>query len=295
MAGKKTITDEPSDAELALPPGLVIDAEKTKGTAEPIDAEFTEDRPANPEVAKALGFVAEKKEEPKAPSTPPAPRPSVEMDARGNAKAFDLDQAYRVAKALWQGKGFPNWVKSAEEALAVSIFLKNLGLEVMTGVQHVCEVNGRLTLWGEGPLAAVRASGNLKSIKEGFYTSDYKEICFRNKNLDAELHFAYCVTVRKDNGERKETWFTVKDAATATQGVAAIWKGYKRTMFKRKARAENLKDNFGDVLEGAGIAEYDHEAAPDMVVNGEEGKPVPVPLAERLNQKALADETQIQN
>jgi hypothetical protein len=262
----------------------------TAGQPEPLPEEFpAEMRQTKTVEVEVVAPAVPKKEEPRHQAAPPAPRPSVEMDARGSAKAFDLDQAYRVAKALWQGKGFPNWVKSAEQALAVSIFLKNLGLEVMTGVQHVCEVNGRLTLWGEGPLAAVRASGNLKSIKEGFYTAEYKEICFKNKNLDDELHFAFCRTVRKDNGEVKETWFSAKDEKTATQGLAAVWKGYRRTMFKRKARAENLKDNFGDVLEGAGIAEYDYEAAPDMVVHGDENKPKPVPLAERLNQKAIAD------
>lgn len=214
----------------------------------------------------------------------PAPKPQIQMDDRGRANAMNLDEMFRLANALFKGKAFPNWVRSPEQALAICIFLKNLGLEVMTGIQHVCEVNGRLSLWGEGPLAAVRASGKMKSIKEGFYTKDYEEICFKNKNLDAELHFALCTTVRADNGERKETWFTVADEKTANKGLKEVWSGYRRTMFKRKARAENLKDNFGDVLEGAGISEYDNESAPDMQVDGVTNR---VPLAERLNQRAL--------
>lgn len=202
---------------------------------------------------------------PKNPTTTlPASKPHVLMNDRGQASTTNLDEMFRLANALFKGKGFPGWVRSPEQALAVCIYLKNLGLEVMTGIQHVCEVNGRITMWGEGPLAAVRASGKLKSIKEGFYTAEYKEICFKNRNLDEPVHFAYCVTVRADNGERKETWFSEKDASTATQGIKAIWTGYRRTMFKRKARAENLKDNFGDILQGAGIQEYDNESAPDM-------------------------------
>ena len=244
--------------------------------SEPQAAMEQEATPAASAPAKA---EPEKKKEPKSVAAAAQPKPSVQLSERGTAGALDIDQAYRLALALFQGKGFPNWVRSPEQALAVSLFLRNLGLEVMTGVQHVCEVNGRLTLWGEGPLAAVRASGNLKSIKEGFYTKDYEEICFKNKNLDADIHFAYCVTVRKDNGEKKETWFSGKDAETATQGIKAIWTGYRRTMFKRKARAENLKDNFGDVLQGAGVAEYDNESAPDMPPPA-----APISLASQMNQ-----------
>lgn len=239
------------------------------------------------EPKSAAPAVAKPEEKEAQPKPPPASRPPVELDERGHGKIFDLESAFRLASALWKGKGFPEWVKTAEQALAVSMFLKNLGLEVMTGVQHVCEVKGRLTLWGEGPLAAVRASGKLKSIKEGFYTKDYEEICFKNRNLDAEMEFAYCITKRADNGAVKETWFSRKDQETATQGVDAIWRGYRRTMYKRKARAENLKDNFGDVLLGAGIAEYDYEQSPDMPVGGEEGKAAPKSLAERMNQKHL--------
>lgn len=226
----------------------------------------------------------EKKEEPKpqtnVASAPKAPLP---IDERGHAQAMDLEGAFRMASALFKGKGFPAWVKSAEQALAVSIFLKNLGLEVMTGIQHVCEVNGRLTLWGEGPLAAVRASGKLKSIKEGFYDKEYREICFKNKNLDAPIFFAHCVTTRADSGERKETWFSTIDEATAKKGLQAVWDGYRRTMYKRKARAENLKDNFGDILQGAGISEYDNEGAPDMPVEQ------PKSLAEKLAERAALE------
>lgn len=213
--------------------------------------------------------VTPQKEEPKAAQNAmaAAPKPQVGIDDRGRANAGNLDELFRLANALFKGSAFPKWVRSPEQALGICIYLKNLGLEVMTGIQHVCEVNGRLSLWGEGPLAAVRASGKLKSIKEGFYTKDYEEICFKNKNLDADMHFALCVTIRKDNGEKRETWFSIKDEATANKGLDAIWRGYRRTMYKRKARAENLKDNFGDILQGAGISEYDNESSPDMPVS----------------------------
>ena len=270
MKGNKTTLVEEASAEM-----VEINQRLREGSSEIEPTPVSETKKTE---VLAVDVYPPKKEEEKA-IVAPTPRPPVQMDERGRTGAFDLEQAFRVASALFKGKGFPAWVRTAEQALAVSLYLKNLGLEVMTGIQHVCEVNGRLTLWGEGPLAAVRASGNLKSIREGFYDKEYVEISFKNKNLlTAELAFAYCVTVRKDNGERKETWFSINDEKTANKGIDAIWRGYRRTMYKRKARAENLKDNFGDVLQGAGIMEYDEEAAPDMPTGPEQ-----VGLASQMN------------
>lgn len=203
-------------------------------------------------------------------ATPPAnvkEKAVVVLNAQGIPMPADFDAAYRVADAMFRGGSFPKWVKTAIQALAVSQFCRSLNLDPMTGVQHVCEVNGRLSLWGEGPLAAVRASGKLKSIREVFLTKDYKEICLENKNLDAELFACVCQVERSD-GSKVERSFTEKDAKTAIQGLPEVWKKYPRVMWKRKARAEALKDLFGDVLVGAGIAEWDATYAPDVQVEG---------------------------
>lgn len=266
---------------------------KKQNEREPLPTTFAEAMQEPPGRADPVVVDAEvvppasnEKEKTEAPPAPPAQQPQgpkahVALNERGLPDPKDLDGIYRVIGALYRGKAFPAWVKSPEQAFAVAQFLKNLGLEVMTGIQHVCEVNGRLTLWGEGPLAAVRASGKLKSIKETFLTSDYKEISLKNKNLDAPLFAAVCVMVRADNGERIERAFTTLDAQKANQGVASIWKGYQRIMFKRKARAECIKDLFGDVVLGAGIAEYDFEVLPDAAeANGQPRGS----LADRMNE-----------
>lgn len=211
-------------------------------------------------------------EKPEAPPPPPppkkeepaAPKAKVALDERGVALPTDLDGAFRVVGVLFRGKAFPNWVRSPEQAYAISQFLRALGLDVMTGIQHVCEVNGRLSLWGEGPLAVVRASGKMSKWREFYIDKDYKEICVKNKNLDAEIFAAVCESTRTDTGEEKQSWFSKIDEATANKGLDAVWKGYKRIMYKRKARAEHCKDLYGDVINAAGIAEYDFEQAPDM-------------------------------
>lgn len=224
-----------------------------------------------PPFTEADHVVVEKKpeEQPQAPQTQQQ-KMVVELNKFGVPVPSNIDEAFRLATAMWQGKSFPAWVKTPIQALAVSQFCRSLGLDPMVGIQHTCEVNGRISLWGEGPLAAVRSSGKLEWIEEIFLDKEYKEITMANKNLDAELFAAVCRVKRIGSSKPVERSFTNKDEQTAMKGLANIWKGYKRIMYKRKARAEALKDEFGDVLGGAGIAEYDFHSAPDSQLHGGE-------------------------
>lgn len=258
MAAEQVPMDKPE-------PAVRVEAMDTSKTSDAID-------------------VTPVKEKEKQEVAPQAPKSHIALDGRGVASPTDVDGAFRMAKALFIGKGFPNWVRSPEQAFAVYMFLKALGLDVMTGIQHVCEVNGRLSLWGEGPLAAVRASGKMSKFREYYIDKDYKEISVANKNLDQEIFAAIVESTRVDTGEVKQSWFSQIDEKTANKGLDAVWRGYKRIMYKRKARAEHVKDLYGDIILGAGIAEYDNESAPDMPTG-----PAPLSLADQMNQKVLED------
>jgi hypothetical protein len=233
---------------------------------------------ATPEALKKITTSFIKKEE--------VATAKVELNARGLPLPKNIDEAFRIAEAMFKGGAFPKWVKSAVQALAVSQFCRSLGLDPMVGIQHVCEINGRLSLWGEGPLAAVRASGKLEFIQEIFVDKDYKTICLENKNLDAEIFAAVCRVQRIDSDLVVERFFTAEDEKTAMKGLPAVWKGYRRIMYKRKARAEALKDEFGDILGGAGIAEYDYHTAPDI-------EETPTPTAFERIQNAYGDRSKV--
>ena len=209
------------------------------------------------------------------------------LNQQGIPMPADFDAAFRVADAMYRGGAFPKWVKSPIQALAISQFCRSLGLDPMTGVQHTCEINGRLATWGEGPLAAVRASKKLTMLKEIFITKDYQEICLGNKNLDAPLFAAVC-QMQRSSGERIERYFTNEDEKKAMKGLPEVWRGYQRIMYKRKARAEAIKDLFGDVIAGARIAEYDDNQAPDMGLGVIQ--PAQASLAEKMN-GALEDKS----
>ncbi len=210
-----------------------------------------------------------------------AQRVTVELNARGLPVPQDLEGAYRVAELWLRGGALPKWIKNATQALAAAQFCRSLGLEPLSALPHICEINGRFSLWGEGPLAVARNSGKLEWIKEFFIDSDYKEINFTNKNLSADIYAAICI-VKRVGHEPREFFFTREDEQTANKGLAVVWNGYKKIMYKRKARAIAIKDEFGDCLVGAGISEYDYETAPD--VDPTLSEPT---LAEKLNKKYL--------
>lgn len=187
----------------------------------------------------------------------------VELDRQGLPMPRDAAGEYNIARVLYFGKAFPNWVKSTEQAFAVCQFLRGVGLQPMVGIQHTCEVNGRISLWGEGPMAAVMASGKLKAIEEYVINDKYERICVANKNL-GDAMFAVVCRMERIDGRIVEHTFTKMDAASVEQGIPTIWKKWPRIMWKRKARAEVIKDLFADVIGGAGIAEYDMHRAPDL-------------------------------
>ena len=208
----------------------------------------------------------------------------IALDENGRPIPKTLEESFRVSSSMFNSKVLPKWVDGPMKALVAFQYCKELGLPPLVTINNMCMINGQINIWGELPLALVRRSGKLKYFNEFIVDDKYQEINFENKNLDKETFAAVCV-VQRDDGERKSYSFSQKDAATANQGLKAVWVGYKNIMMKRKARALALKDQFGDVLLGTTIAEYTHEVLPDYQ-QIDEPKPS---TADRLN-KLYAEE-----
>lgn len=202
----------------------------------------------------------------------------VALNERGLPVPEDINGAYRVAELWLKGEALPKWIKNATQALAAAQYCRSYGLEPLAGIQHLCTINGKLIFWGEGPLAIVRRSGKLEYINEFFIDAEYNKICVSNKNLDKPIFAAIC-QIKRVGAIEKEFHFTTEDAKRGIRGIEAVWKAYQPIMMKRKCRALALKDEFGDYLIGASIAEYDFETAPDVDTNETKS------LADKLNEK----------
>ncbi len=196
--------------------------------------------------------------------------PAIMANEHKYLEAKDLDSRYRLAQAFHRSGMVPKSYKDAASVFAGMELALELGLKPFTALKNIAVINGNPSLWGDLPLSLCRRSGLLEKITEILLDKDYNEISWRNKNLNAEIYAAVCITRRKGSDTDLETVFTMDDAKRA--GLLSkdnVWKTYPRRMIQMRARGGNLKDNFGDVLLGIEIAEYDHNFLPMRdVTNG---------------------------
>lgn len=178
----------------------------------------------------------------------------------------DMDQAYRLAKAMAQSGMVPKIYNGNPEACFVGILAgAEVGLAPMQSLQSIAVINGNPSLWGDGALALIQASGLLEDIEE---------------TDDGEA--ATCRLVRKDKKTPIVRTFSMADAKKAgLAGKQGPWQQYPSRMRQMRARSWAMRDGFADVLKGLHIAEEvrDHpELAQDR------------PQTQRLSSQMLAEQ-----
>lgn len=151
-----------------------------------------------------------------------------------------FEECYRMAKLLAASGMVPDNYRDKPEACCVAVMQGlELGLSPVAAVNSIAVINGRPSVWGDGALAVVRASGLMESFKE---TDDGKE--------------ATCAIKRKDDTEPIVRKFSMDDAKRAgLAGKKGPWQDYPQRMRQMRARSWALRDGFADVLKGLYIAE----------------------------------------
>ena len=132
------------------------------------------------------------------------------------------------------------------------------GLRPGQALSSMYLVNGRAVMFGDAPMALVRASGLLADIKESM-------------SGDGDNKSATCTLTRRNpNGSTESVTrtFSFADARRAglfmKNGKPGPWDTYGDRMLQLRPRGWCIRDLFGDVLMGLGIAEEveDYRAAP---------------------------------
>jgi hypothetical protein len=155
----------------------------------------------------------------------------------------DFDGAWRIANAVVKAGMAPAGLETPEKAMVAIMHGMEVGMTPMAALQSIAVVNGRATIWGDGAIGLVRASGKCEWIKE-------------RMDGEGEGRIAVCEVKRKGEHEPTIGRFSVKDAQTAGLWTkTGPWKQYPERMLKMRARAFALRDAFADVLRGLGIAE----------------------------------------
>jgi hypothetical protein len=236
-----------------------------------------------------------KKEEPKPPQKEISVRQenknAIGLDEKGLLAAKDSSEEWRVAQLMLSSKALPKQFENVAQVVMALQFLKAHGLNPMVSIRQTMIVNGSIAVYGELPLCLVQRSGELEDFEEFFVDKDYKEICFDNKNLEAEIYTAVCKIKRKNKKLITKT-FTVQEAKKAALWDKDIWKKYPRRMLQMRTRSLALKDVFPDILSGIAISEYDFESSlesnlpRDILPEGKKN------VAAELNEAFINEETE---
>lgn len=171
----------------------------------------------------------------------------------------DFEGAYRIANVVTAAGMAPKSLNTVEKAMVAILHGLEVGLTPMNALQSIAVINGRPTIWGDGAIALIRASGLLEYMKEYY------------ENEDTPQMKAICIVKRKGETEPVKSDFSMQDARVAgLLGKEGPWQTYPKRMLKMRARWP-LRDVFADVLKGLSL----REEVEDMDVATTSAEPAP--------------------
>ena len=178
-------------------------------------------------------------------SRPPVRRAAVPPSLRlPSIVPRTLEEAMALARAVVAARMAPAGFDTAEACMIAILHGMEVGLTPLSALQRIAVIGGRPTIWGDGAMALVRASGLAASIDErilGSGPSDW---------------VAVCTVARRGDPHPIERRFCVEDARRARLwGKPGPWSDYPQRMLQMRARAFALRDVFADVLGGLYLRE----------------------------------------
>lgn len=179
----------------------------------------------------------------------------VPVASGGKLAAFvpqTLEEAWRLAAALAASGMTPKAYGTDQNKIMVGIMAgAEVGLTPFAALQSIAVIGNNPSLWGDGALALVQASGLLDDMEE----------------VD-DGDTATCRLNRKGRSTPIVRTFSMEDAKKAgLSGKTGPWSQYPARMRQMRARAFALRDGFSDVLKGLHIAEEVRDYTPmGMVV-----------------------------
>lgn len=184
-----------------------------------------------------------------------------------------LSEAYRIAQAVCAAKMAPKGLDTPEACMIAIMHGLEVGLSPLSALQRIAVINGRPTIWGDGALALVKASGLCEAIDEWI------------EGDDPNSWVAVCNVIRRHDPVPIERRFSTDDAKRARLwGKSGPWSDYPKRMLQMRARAFALRDAFPDVLGGLYLTEEflvhpTHDRSGEVQVDG----PTAPPTHEAVN------------
>lgn len=162
-----------------------------------------------------------------------------------------MESALKLANHLAGSGLVPESYRGKPNDILVAMFwCESLKMPITQGLQSIAVVNGRPSLYGDGALAVIRASGKLSFLDETLEgdekTGTLTAIC-KVKRVGEEG-----TTVRK---------YSMDDAKRAGLLNRQTYRSYLGRMLQMRARSYALRDKFADVLMGMSLAEEQEDVA----------------------------------
>ena len=168
---------------------------------------------------------------------------------------------------------------------ACMLWSHSLGIPIVQGLQCITVINGRLSLWGDGLLAVVMASGKVEDFKE-------------TVEADAAGNLvATCIVKRQGLATPTVATFSQDDAIKAGLWVKkGPWTQYPKRMLQMRARGFALRNAFPDVLSGMACAEEMQDVedlpkgdAPDAAPDATPARKMPARKAKKPEPADIVD------
>ena len=144
------------------------------------------------------------------------------------------------------------------DAMIAILAGKAVGFAPIQALQSIAVINGRPSMYGDGPAALAYGAGQVDWIKEWFELDGEVVVPNYGGLNDYPDGLTACwQTKRKDASEPSPiARFSVGDAKMASLwGKKGPWSNYTRRMLILRARAWGLRDNYADALSGISQAE----------------------------------------
>jgi hypothetical protein len=175
-----------------------------------------------------------------------------------------MEEAYRLAKAIVEARMAPKGIDSPEQIMIIIMRGLEVGMTPFQALDKIALVNGRPTIWGDGAVGLVRASGLCDYLKEWIEGENDNRV-------------AICRTHRTGEESDITRRFSVADAKRAgLWGKQGPWTQYPDRMLQMRARAFALRDGFADVLGGLYLKEEletpSNRMPPNPNINPETGE-----------------------
>lgn len=183
-----------------------------------------------------------------------------------------IEEVARIAKAVIVAGLAPNSYQGRNNEETISKIMigvlkgAEVGLAPLTALSNICIINGRPTIWGDGAMALVQASGEVERVETAYEGQEGMQGKEPAPNDFPDTFTAVYRIWRKGQAQPYEGRFSVKDARRAHlwgNPKRAPWIEYPRRMLMMRARAFAIRDGFADALSGLSIREEVEDLPPE--------------------------------